>query len=359
MKHSKVVELVFFYTSILVAGYILWLLFSPYFVALTLAGMLVLVAYPMHTWLSKRVFRRWQTVAAFVSTILVYLFIVAPICFVLFLLSRETVLLYEQLQATNTYSVDDAFVYSQNLLSQYLPESSISFSDGLKTFSAWGAQKLQTLFSSVVTFALSIFISVMATFFFFRDGKKLVAWVVDVSPLPDDQDNLITNRIHIAVRSVLTGIILVSLLQGLVAGFGFWIFGVPKPVLWGTVAAFGGLLPGIGTTMIMVPAVIFLYFTGHTIAAVGLLIWAVLAIIIVDNIISPLLMGRGNALHPLLVLLSILGGISLFGMIGIILGPVIISVFLVLLELQKKIIYEESLLDAKQTTKHPKNNKKA
>lgn len=338
-------------------GYILWLLFSPYFTALALAGMLVLAAYPMHVWISTKVFRRLPTVAALVSTLLTYLLIVAPICFVLFLLTRETVLLYEQLQMSGTFTFDDAFIYLQNLVNQYFPGAAITLSEGMRTASAWGAGYLQTLFSSLISFALLLFISVMATFFFFRDGKRLVAWLIDISPLPDDQDSLIASRINVAVRSVLTGIIFISLLQGFVAGFGFWLFGIPKPVLWGTVATFGGLLPGIGTTVLMIPAVLYLYLTGSTLAAIGLLIWAILAIIIVDNIISPLVMGRGNALHPLLVLLSILGGISLFGMIGVIVGPVMVSIFLVLLELQKKIIYEEMTLDATPRTRRLKNKK--
>lgn len=321
--------------------------------------MLVLIAYPMHAWLSSKFFKKMPTIAALASTLLTYLFIVVPICFVLFLLTRETVLLYEQLQVSNTYTLDDIFIYLQSILDQYFPGTTISLTEGVKTFSAWIVAHLQTLFSSVAAFALLLFISIMTTFFFFRDGKRLLGWIISISPLPEDQDLLIANRIHIAVRSVLTGIIFISLIQGIVAGLGFWIFGIPKPVLWGTVAAFGGLLPGIGTTVIMIPAVAFLYFTGHTFAAIGLLIWAVLAIIIVDNILSPMLMGRGNALHPLLVLLSILGGISLFGMIGLIVGPVIVSVFLVLLELQKKIIYEESVTNNSQTLKRLKNNRRA
>jgi predicted PurR-regulated permease PerM len=357
MKHSKVVELVFFYASILVVAYILWLLFSPYFVALALAGMLVLVAYPLHLWISNKVIRNWPTVAALVSTVITYLFIVAPLCFVLYLLTRETVMFYEQLQANNTFTLDGVVVYIQNLINNYFPEVTLSLSDSLRSISAWSAVHLQTIFSSIVTFALSMFISIMATFFFFRDGKRLVAWLSTISPLPTDQDSLIANRIHIAVRSVLTGVILISLLQGLVAGVGFWIFGVPKPVLWGAVAAFGGLLPGIGTTVIMAPAVAFLYFTGNTVAAIGLLIWAILAIIIVDNIISPLLMGRGNALHPLLVLLSILGGISLFGMIGIIIGPVVVSIFLVLLELQKRVVFEEEKISQSKDSVRKKHKK--
>lgn len=344
------VELVFFYTSILVVSYILWLLFSPYFVALTVAGMLVIVAYPIQVWMSTKIFRTQQTAVALLCTLIAYLFIVVPIGFILFLLFHETVLFYEQLQTNNMLTFDNTLVFFQNLINQYFPNVTFSLSEGLKNISGWGAIQLQTLFSSAVTFTFSLFISIMATFFFFRDGKRLITWIVSVSPLPDDHDILILNRVQVAVRSVLMGIIFISLLQGLVAGLGFWIFGIPKPVLWGTVSAFGGLLPGIGTTVFMIPAVIFLYFTGHTVAAIGLLIWAIIAIIVVDNIISPMLMGRGNALHPLLVLLSVLGGVSVFGMIGLIVGPVIVSVFLVLLELQKRIIDKESILKTKQTS---------
>lgn len=340
MNHSKVVELTFFYICILATAYILWLLFSPYFVALTLAAMLVLMLYPVHSWLSNTIIKKSPNSTALLSTLIAYIFIVAPISFILFLLTRETVIFYEQLQGNSTFTVHSAFEYATSLLNSYFPGATVSISEATKAVSAWGASQLQSLFSSILTFSLTLFVSIMATFFFFRDGKKLVAWIVSVSPLPEDQDLLIANRIHVAVRSVLTGIILISLLQGFVAGIGFWIFGIPKPVLWGTVATLGGLLPGIGTTVLMVPAVIFLYVTGNTVAAIGLLIWALVAVIVIDNILSPILMSRGNALHPLLVLLSILGGISLFGMIGVIVGPVMVSIFLVLLELQKKIVFE-------------------
>jgi len=346
MNHSKVVELVFFYTSIIAVAYIMWLLFSPYFVAVALAGMLVITAYPIHDWLSDRIFKNSPNLVAFLSTVITFLFIVTPVCLILIILTRETLSLYEQMQNSSTFSFDGLFALLQNQINQYFP--TVSISDLVRSVSQWGVVQLQAIFSSVVTFAFTIFISILTSFFFFRDGQKIVDWIVAVSPLPNDQDHVIIKRIHIAVRSVLTGIVLVSLLQGLVAGIGFWLFGVPKPVLWGTVAAFGGLLPGIGTPVIMIPAIIYLYFSGSVFAAGGLLIWALLSIVIVDNIIAPMLMSRGNALHPLLVLLSILGGISLFGMIGVIAGPVLVSIFIVLLQLQKKIIYEDFVIEKKK-----------
>lgn len=341
MQPTRTSELVFLYVIVVAVAYVLWLIFSPYFVALTLAGMLVLGAYPVHNWLTKKIFRQSPTLAALVSTFLTYIFIVIPIFLVLLLLTKETVLFYESWQGSTTTTYDNLAVILQTKLSQYLPKVTISIATVIKYIAAWGASHLQVIFSSAVSFVVSLLVSIMATFFFFRDGKKLITWLIEISPLPDSQDQLIINKITTAVRSVLTGIIFVSLLQGLVAGLGFLIFGVPKPVLWGTVAGLGGLLPGIGTPVIMIPAVIYLYLTDSTFMSLGLILWALLSIVIVDNIIAPILMSRGNPLHPLLVLLSILGGISLMGMLGIVVGPVVVSVFLVLLDLQKNITTNE------------------
>lgn len=343
MKHSKVVELVFFYASLTASAYVLYLLFAPYLVALMIAGMLTIVTFPLHEQVSGRFFGRSSTLAALFSTIISFTCIVVPFFLILMLLSRESLLLYDQLQNNETLSWKGIISLLQEYINIYIPNATISLSDSFRSLSGWGVAQLQVVFSSFLTLVMTLFISIMATFFFFRDGQKLVTWLMTVSPLPNEQDTVIMTRVYSAVRSVLSGIVFVSLIQGVVAGIGFWLFGVPKPVLWGTVAAFGGLLPGVGTPVIMIPAAIYLYVTGSTFAAGGILIWASISIIVIDNIIAPMLMSRGNPLHPLLVLLSILGGISLFGMIGMIIGPVTVSIFLVLLELQKKIIFDDPL----------------
>jgi predicted PurR-regulated permease PerM len=142
---------------------------------------------------------------------------------------------------------------------------------------------------------------------------------------------------------VATGTVLVAILQGLLAGIGFAIFGIPRPILWGTIGALGALLPGLGTITIMVPGVLYLLYLGNITAAVGLMIWAAVCIVVVDNFISPYLMSRGNNLHPFVVLLSVLGGIALFGPIGFIIGPVMISLFLVLLELYGQYMSDDGI----------------
>ena len=173
----------------------------------------------------------------------------------------------------------------------------------------------------------------MAIFYAFRDGERFTRWLVHVSPLSDTEDEVILSRLALAVRSVVVGVLLVSIIQGVVAAVGFSLFGIERAVLWASIAAIAALLPGIGTSVIMIPAVTYLFVTGDVANGIGLTIWALFAVVIIDNIISPYLMSRGNKLHPFIILLSVLGGISIFGPIGFVIGPVIISLFMVLLEI--------------------------
>lgn len=356
MIHAKALELLFFYSIIAASAYILYLMFIPYLTALLFAGLVVIILYPLQQYLLTTRFLQQPTSAAFLSTLVALVLIVLPLFLVISMLSKEVISLYDSMQNTEQFSIDVLVAEVETLLLPYFPDMNISVSDSVRALSGWGASQLQSVFSNSLAFGVSLLIFIMATFFFFRDGKRLVAWVITTSPLLDENDTTILRRIHTAIRSVLLGIAVVALLQGIVSALGFWLFGVPKPILWGTIATIGGLLPGLGTPVIMIPAIIYLWMTGHAFAAAGLLIWAALSVIIIDNILSPQLMARGNALHPLLILLSIIGGISLFGMIGVILGPVISSVFLVLLELQKKIVASEENSKSKTKVRHKKNS---
>ena len=186
-----------------------------------------------------------------------------------------------------------------------------------------------------------IFISLIGAFYFFKDGKRLLDFITKISPLPDKEDQIIFSRLAKAMRAVTIGVVLVSLIQGILAAVGFTIFGIERAVLWGAIAAILSMIPGVGTMVIMVPAVIYLFVTGSVVSAVGLTVWAIAVVILVDNILGPQLMSRGHSMHPFLVLLSVLGGISMFGPIGFIVGPVIVTLFIVLLEIYDQYIVKE------------------
>jgi len=158
--------------------------------------------------------------------------------------------------------------------------------------------------------------------------------------LQDIHDETIFNKIAIAINSVVRGNLTIAVIQGILTAVGFTIFGVPNPFLWGSVAAISALVPSIGTALVLLPAILFLYFSGETFSALGLFLWGMMAVGLIDNFLGPKLVERGMRLHPFLILLSIFGGISFFGPLGFLLGPLVLSLLFALLEIYSAISKE-------------------
>jgi len=198
------------------------------------------------------------------------------------------------------------------------------------------------IFSSLTTLTFNALISIIGTYYLLKFGSELKARLITISPLSDQFDRSILDTLQRTVNSVIRGTLVVAISQALMAGVGFSIFGIPHPVLWGVCAIIAALIPGIGTALVMVPAVLYLLVTGHTIAAIGLAVWASVAVGLIDNFLSPHLVGRGIKINPFLILLSVLGGLSLFGPIGFLLGPLVVSFFFALLDIYPMLILKES-----------------
>ncbi len=346
MSISRIVEYVFFFVLLTGSGYMAWLVFSPFISALALSLITVTIVYPFHEYIENKIFAGKKGIAAFFSTLTVVILVVIPIIFITSIFIREFMSFYQGLANGQELSIEHYLGTLQNTIRLYVPEFDVNLSDQLKQSVGWFVKNIGGIFAGTVTTIFMVFISLIASFYFFKDGKELLKIISKASPLPDREDMIIFSRIAKAMRSVAVGVLLVSLIQGIVAAAGFSIFGIHQPILWGAIAAILAVIPGIGTSVIMVPAIIYLFVTGAISSAIGLLIWAIVAIIIIDNIVGPHLMSRGNNMHPLLMLLSVLGGISMFGPIGFIIGPVIVTLFIVLLE-----IYDQYIIRDKKSKK--------
>jgi predicted PurR-regulated permease PerM len=154
-----------------------------------------------------------------------------------------------------------------------------------------------------------------------------------LSPLPDKYDSRVIQRLHDAINSVVRGALLIALIQGIVSGVGLSIFGVPNAVLWGSLAVIAALIPYVGTAAVITPAVVYLFLIDRTGAAIGLAIWGVVAVGLMDNFLGPRLVNRGIKLHPVVILLAVLGGLVFFGPLGYILGPLVVSLLFALLDI--------------------------
>jgi predicted PurR-regulated permease PerM len=153
-----------------------------------------------------------------------------------------------------------------------------------------------------------------------------------LSPLANEYDERILRRLEDAISSVVKGKLLIVLIQGILASVGFWLFGIPHPVLFGALTSLAALIPFVGVAVVFVPAVLYLFFAGSVGAAAGLLVAGII-IGSVDNVLGPILFERGLQLHPLLILLSVLGGLAFFGPIGFLAGPVALSLLVALLDI--------------------------
>lgn len=336
------------YALLIILGLVLilsFLVLRPFLFSLILASVFAIVFYPLYKFISRHVGgQAW--LASLLTILILVIFILTPIAFLGLQIFQEAESLYISLSDSfSDQSLSLLWVDLSQKLSRISPlfdNFSPDFDQYSKNILSFLAQNLGLILSNLVRIFISIFVFLfvflIALFFLFKDGNLLKKKLIDLSPLTREDDDLIIKKVTQAINSVLKGNLLVATLQGISSGIGLTLFGVPNPVIWGTVAALGALVPGIGTTIVLLPAIAYLYLTGQVISALGLLAWGALAVGLIDNFLGPCFVGKGAGLHPLLILLSVLGGLSLFGPIGFILGPLIIALLLTLLDIYASIV---------------------
>ena len=324
--------LLFFLVASLV---IVFLIIKPFLSPFVLAGVFAFMFQPLYGRLLHRLGGR-ESIAAFVATLIAIIIVLIPIAFLGFQIFKESSQLYGVLSDEGSGGfiamVEGAIDETSKFLP--IPESvRVDFNQYAKQGLDTLLKNLGSLFSGFARITFDFFVFLAAFYFLLKDGHKLKDYFVDLSPLDDKDDELIVTRLRTAVSSVVKGSLSIGFIQGALTGVGFAIFGVPNPALWGSVAAIAALIPGIGTALIIVPAIIFLFVTGNTFGGVGLFIWGLSAVGLVDNFLGPKLMGRGMQLHPLAVFISVIGGMAFFGPIGLLLGPLSMSLCVALIEI--------------------------
>lgn len=340
MLLNRVVEYVFFFGLMGIVGYLLWLMFAPFISALALAAVIVTICYPIYERVLRYVPRQNESAASLITTLIVVIIVVIPLAWLTSMLVSEAVSVYRILDRGD-FSLEERLIGLEATVETLAPGLQFDLREYLQQGAQWFAGNLGAIFAGTASTVFSFFIALMGSFYFFRDGYRFTRKLIKMSPLSDIDDNLILSRMVSAVRGVVTGTVLVAIIQGVSAAFGLYLFDFERAVLLGTIVAITALVPGIGPSVVFIPAAIYSLFIGDYVGAVGLIIWFLVAVSLVDNILGPYLMSRSHPMHPFLVLLSVLGGLILFGPIGFIVGPVITSVFIVLLEIYSQHIASE------------------
>lgn len=342
MSIERIVEYVFFFVLLVGAGLLVWQIMAPFATAIALSVIIVTICYPLYERMLRISYKNNKSIAAALTTLLVVFIIILPLVFLSSLFARELVAFYQTLGAGQELSIEKYTSQIELIVANYVPGFDFNLTEQIRDSAEWLVGNIGAIFAGTVSTLLIIVISLFGSFYFFRDGREFLKMLIKISPLSDKDDEVIIHRLALAVRSVATGVVLLALLQGVLAGIGFAIFGIDQAVLWGAVTALMAMIPGVGTFVVMAPAVGYLFLTSTTFNAVGLLIWGVVMVGMVDNLLGPQLMSRGNNLHPFIILTSVLGGLSAFGPIGFIVGPVILTLFVVLLEVYNQYILKDS-----------------
>lgn len=321
------------------AALILW----PYFTSLILALVLAVVFYPLHRIL-VRAFRN-HGIAAFLSTATVIVIVLIPLIIFGFLIFREAINLYQSFGVGGGGNVVSLLrVNINHIFASILPGLGITVDVGnyFQQFAGWVAQLFGNLFAGALGSVAMIMLAVFALFYFFKDGENIVRALIVYSPLSNQDDERIFEKIRHSISMTFRGSIIIALIQGIVSGIGFWIFGVPNPALWGGVTSIAALVPTLGTSLVIVPVIVYLALTaGSLFPAVGLAIWGAVAVGLIDNFLASQLIGRGAQMHPLLVVLGVLGGVAVFGPVGFLIGPTLLAVLLTLLEMYRVVAREK------------------
>jgi predicted PurR-regulated permease PerM len=321
--------------SLIASLLIMYFILRPFLLALIMAAVFAYLFQPIY-----RRFMSWTGqkagISALISTLAAVILVVLPISFLGTLIFKESTALFQEIsrgEGGGFIEMADAAIDSLRSFLPIPPDFELDLGAYAKQGLEILAHNMGAIFSGFASMLLNALVFLMAFYFFLKDGERLKNYFVDLSPLPDGDDELIVSRLKTAVSAAVKGNLSIGIIQGFLTGIGFAIFGVPNPALWGGVAAITAMIPGVGTAIVLLPGIIFLFLSGSNLPAFGLLIWGVAAVGMVDNFLGPRLVGRGMHLHPLAVFLAVLGGLTFFGPLGFLLGPLVMSVCLALIEI--------------------------
>jgi predicted PurR-regulated permease PerM len=320
---------------VLVGGlaYLTYLVVSPFLVPVIWALAIVIFTYPLHRRIQKRVSSRSR--AALATTLLLGAIVVAPALMITAGATRQAFRLAHRFEEQWSQGHRPILEWVEGkpmeLVAKHLPANvtQAEFLEHLQVkFQAFVrslAAQAPRLMSFAATLLIDLFVAFLATFYLFRDGPAALDLLKRVLPLDKNQQekffSLVANTIHASLFSTFV----IAAVQGALGGILFALLGIRHPILWGVIMAFLSLIPMLGSALIWVPAAILLAVNGQWVKAVILVAAGVLVIGTADNILRPLLMSGRSEMSELLVLISVIGGLAVFGMVGIVLGPLVVA----------------------------------
>jgi predicted PurR-regulated permease PerM len=315
-----------------------WVL-KPFYGAVLWAVVVAVLFAPVQrrllVWTGER-----RSLASAITVLIIIAMVILPLTMIMSSLAKEASSLIAKIQSgeynfgTYLQQILDALpAWATGLIEQFNLTDFSGLRESLKSGLMKGGQILapQALSIGMNTFDFVISMGIMLylLFFLLRDGKALAQAIKDAIPLRGDQKAALFARFADVLRATVKGGILVAIAQGALGGIAFWFLGIHAALLWAVLMAFLSLIPAIGATLVWLPVAIYFLATGAIWQGIGLILYGVLVIGLVDNLLRPFLVGKGTKLPDYVVLISTLGGIEVFGLNGFVIGPLIAAMFMV------------------------------
>ncbi len=326
--------LVFFISALFLS------MIRQFLMAIFLAGIFSALSYPLY-----RRFERWfrgrRALASLATLLLIVVVVILPLGGLLGIVTGQAIKVGETVTPWVSRQLSEPDAISEAL-------TSLPYYDKIEPYrnlilkkagelvghiSGFLINRLRSVTLGTVNFIFMLFIMLYTMFFFFMDGKKLIDKILYYLPLEDQDERRMLDKFTSVTRATLKGTAVIGILQGGLAGAAFAVVGIDSAVFWGTIMAVLSFIPGIGTALVWGPAVIILAATGHLAKAIGLGVFCAAVVGSIDNLLRPILVGRDTQMHELMILFGTLGGIIMFGVVGVIIGPIIAALFVTVWEI--------------------------
>ncbi len=307
---------------IIAISILVFILLKPYFVDVFVSAILAYLFYPVYKKLKK--YFKNENLTSTITTVIVIIIILLPLVLMGNLLVKEAIEVYNNIKQDDLLSFN-LLKYQDLNIENYLKE-------GLKIGALYIVDSLSKFVFSIPARILDFFIIVFLMFYLFKDGEKFLEKIKLYLPLNHSQKEILFKRIGDVVYAIIYGLVIAAIVQGIAGVIGFFIFGIDNAILLGLVMIVAAMIPFVGSAIIWLPISIIEILSNNFVKGIGLLIYGIVIISTVDNIIRPKIIGDRTKIHPIIILLGIFGGIAMFGFIGVVVGPLILAIFLVLLK---------------------------
>lgn len=327
------IEKVLTFSIFLVLLIISFFIFQPYFTSIMAALVLAYLFFPVYNFINKRI--KHSNIASFIVCILVVLILSISFWIIVQITIKQIVEFYAYTQTFDITAPIKAIVAKISNIQEFPLQLSFFLDRGIEKITSGAVNFSNSIFTNLPVIVLQVFVTFFVMFYFLRDGKSIVEYLKGIMPFKEPFKERLFSRFKEVTGGVIYGMVIVGIIQGAVSGIGYYLFGVKGAFVLMIASMFLSILPFIGSWIIYIPTGLLMIAHGNQANGIGLLIYGVVLASQIDNLIRPYFVGKKAKISNVFALIGMLGGIQVFGLIGIIIGPLIVDYTVMFIEFYK------------------------